>query len=157
MIYYLLAQVNKLKKEVPPMENDKNESDSLKQLASVSRRYIKLVDNYLAPHQLNSSLYYYILKLHVYGDLPQEKLVQLTGVNASNVTRAIKKLIDSQYLKRKENPNDRRGYVLSLTQEGHAIYPIIIEALQQANIAFFAPLNAEEQKSFIDSLNKLSD
>lgn len=131
--------------------------DTLKQLPTVSRRYVKLIDRYLAPYQLNSSLYYYILKLHDFGDLPQEKLVQLTGVNASNVTRAIKKLMDSDYIMRKENPDDRRGYLLSLTNKGAAIYQVIPEALQKANEDFFALLDLEEQTSFIEIINKLSE
>nr|WP_244925821.1 MarR family transcriptional regulator [Enterococcus xiangfangensis] len=134
-----------------------SEIDTLKQLPVVSRRYIKLIDNYLAPYQLNSSLYYYILKLHDFGDLPQEKLVQLTGVNASNVTRAIQKLMDNQYILRKENPEDRRGYLLSLTEEGGKMYQVILAALQKANEAFLAPLTPEEQRSFIAAVNKLSE
>ncbi|MDT2758184.1 MarR family winged helix-turn-helix transcriptional regulator [Enterococcus xiangfangensis] len=139
------------------MQHAISEIDTLKQLPVVSRRYIKLIDNYLAPYQLNSSLYYYILKLHDFGDLPQEKLVQLTGVNASNVTRAIQKLMDNQYILRKENPEDRRGYLLSLTEEGSKMYQVILAALQKANEAFLAPLTPEEQRSFIAAVNKLSE
>jgi Transcriptional regulators len=133
-----------------------NEADSLKQLPVASRRYIKLIDNNLAPYQLNSSTYYYLLKLHDFGDLPQEKLVQLTGVNASNVTRAVKKLMDSHYIERKKNPKDRRGYVLSLTNQGKEMYAVIIQALLKANEAFFAPLTIEEQAAFIGIINKLN-
>ncbi|MGX7204098.1 MarR family winged helix-turn-helix transcriptional regulator [Enterococcus pingfangensis] len=139
------------------MQHAISEIDTLKQLPVVSRRYIKLIDNYLAPYQLNSSLYYYILKLHDFGDLPQEKLVQLTGVNASNVTRAIQKLMDNQYVLRKENPEDRRGYLLSLTEEGSKMYQVILAALQKANETFFAPLTLEEQTTFIAAVNKLSE
>ncbi|MDT2676643.1 MarR family transcriptional regulator [Enterococcus dongliensis] len=139
------------------MHHEISKTDALKQLPIVSRKYIKLIDNYLAPYQLNSSLYYYILKLHDFGDLPQEKLVQLTGVNASNVTRAIQKLMDSQYVLRKENPEDRRGYVLSLTATGKEMYQVISEALQKANTVFFAPLTSEEQTAFIATINKLSE
>ncbi|MDT2602940.1 MarR family winged helix-turn-helix transcriptional regulator [Enterococcus dongliensis] len=139
------------------MHHEISKTDALKQLPIVSRKYIKLIDNYLAPYQLNSSLYYYILKLHDFGDLPQEKLVQLTGVNASNVTRAIQKLMDSQYVLRKENPEDRRGYVLSLTGTGKEMYQVISEALQKANTVFFAPLTSEEQTAFIATINKLSE
>ncbi|MDT2612491.1 MarR family transcriptional regulator [Enterococcus dongliensis] len=139
------------------LHHEISKTDALKQLPIVSRKYIKLIDNYLAPYQLNSSLYYYILKLHDFGDLPQEKLVQLTGVNASNVTRAIQKLMDSQYVLRKENPEDRRGYVLSLTATGKEMYQVISEALQKANTVFFAPLTSEEQTAFIATINKLSE
>ncbi len=138
------------------MPQGTNESDSLKKLPAVSRKYVKLIDDYLAPYQLNSSVYYYLLKLHDFGDLPQEQLVQLTGVNASNVTRGIQKLVENQYVERKENPHDRRGHLLSLTKAGHDMYEVITEALQKANRDFFAPLSTAEQITFIETINKLS-
>lgn len=130
--------------------------DALKKLPLTSRDYVKLVDRYLAPYQLNSSLYYYLIKLHAYGDLPQETLVQLTHLNASNVTRAVKKLLDLHYLTKKENPADRRAYLLSLTADGEKMYPIIKQCLQKVNEEFLSPLSAPEQKQFIALVNRLS-
>ena len=131
--------------------------DTLKKLPLVDRKYIKLIDRYLAPYQLNSSLYYYIVKLYDFGDLPQDRLVQLTGINASNVTRAIQKLSDLNYLTKKENPQDRRSVVLSLTAEGEKMYPIITDCLKRIHDEFLAPLTKEEQQQFIEFIERLAD
>ncbi|BCA86478.1 transcriptional regulator [Enterococcus saigonensis] len=138
------------------MDHDCNEIDILKKLPTVSRQYIQLIDRYLMSYELNSSLYYYILKLYDFGDLPQEKLVQLTGVNASNVTRALQKLMDSNYVIRKENPSDRRGYLLSLTPKGREMYHIILNNLKLVNEMFLQPLTPEEQNVFITAIHKLN-
>lgn len=87
------------------MDNTNINNDVLKNLPSVSRRYLKLIDQKLATYQLSSSTYYYIIKLYEFGDLTQDKLVRLTGLNPSNVTRAIQKLIFLDYIK---NSKSRR-------------------------------------------------
>lgn len=132
-------------------------TDTLRMLPLVSRDYVKLIDRYLIPYQLNSSLYYYIVKLYEFGDLPQDRLVQLTGVNASNVTRAIQKLSDLNYLAKKENPEDRRGFLISLTTEGKKMYPIISDCLIKIQSEFLAPLTKEEQHQFVNIINRLAD
>lgn len=129
--------------------------DLLKSLPSVSRKYLKIIDQNLAPYQLSSSLYYYITKLHDFGDLPQDKLVQLTGLSASNVTRAIQKLIALDYIKKAENPEDRRGFLLSLTNKGEDIYPVIKQALHSVHNQFLMPLTLLEKEHFIKIINKL--
>ncbi|MBO1307914.1 MarR family transcriptional regulator [Enterococcus sp. 669A] len=138
------------------MEANNERIDSLKKLPLISRDYVKLIDRYLIPYQLNSSLYYYIVKLYEFGDLPQDRLVQLTGINASNVTRAIQKLSDLNYLTKKENPEDRRGFLLSLTDEGKKMYPIIKECLKKVHNEFLAPLSKEEQQLFIEFIDRLA-
>lgn len=139
------------------MESENERIDSLKRLPLVSRDYIRLIDRYLIPYQLNSSLYYYIVKLYEFGDLPQDRLVQLTGINASNVTRAIQKLSDLGYLTKKENPEDRRGFLLSLTTEGEKMYPVIKECLKKVHDEFLAPLTKKEQQLFIEIIDRLAN
>lgn len=134
-----------------------NEMDLLKWLQIIQRKYAKKLDQKLISHHLSSSLYYYIVKLFEFGDLPQEKIVQLTGVNPSNVTRAIKKLIELNIIIKKENPNDRRGYLLSLTEEGKKMYPTIKKSLEEVNNDFLSSLPQKERKYFIESINKLGN
>lgn len=134
-----------------------NEKDLLKWLQVIRQSYIKKLDHKLIPYHLNSSLYYYIVKLFEFGDLPQEKIVQLTGVNPSNVTRAIKKLIDLNIIFKKENPNDRRGFLLSLTKEGEKLYPTIIESIEEVNNDLLSSFSQKERKHFIESIKKIAN
>lgn len=137
------------------MQDELETIESLKKLPLVSRDYTKQIDRFLAPYQLNSSLYYYLLKLHAYGDMPQEELVRLTSLNPSNVTRAVKKIQELDYVTKKTNPDDGRGYVLTLTETGTSLYPVIKECLQKANAAFLSPLTDTEQQQLIALINRL--
>ena len=136
------------------MANDLN--DALKDFPALSRQYTQTLDTALAPLGLSSSLYYYLLKLHEFGDLPQERLVQLTGVNASNVTRAIAQLVQQDYLTKRKNPKDGRGFVLALTAQGAAICPAILDRLATAQAQFLTPLAPQERNQFVALLQKLA-
>ena len=137
------------------MDNKDLNNDVLKNLPSLSRKYLKLIDQKLAAYQLSSSTYYYIIKLYEFGDLTQDKLVQLTGLNASNVTRAIQKLIFLDYIKRIQNPEDRRGFILSLDDKGDQLYPIIQSILLQVKDELLETLNSKEKEQFITLIKKL--
>lgn len=86
----------------------KTESN-LKWLGKLSRDYHKELDLELAPLRLNATNYYFIMKIHDHGGLPQEKLITLTGLNGSNVTRTTQKLIDLGFvIKEKKRPRSER-------------------------------------------------
>ncbi|KAF1303554.1 MarR family winged helix-turn-helix transcriptional regulator [Enterococcus sp. JM9B] len=131
------------------------EIDLLEWLPIISRNYTMTLDQQLLKIGLNSSLYYYVIKLYEFGDLPQEKLVRLTGVNASNVTRAVQKLIHSGLVTKKENPDDRRGFLLSLTTDGRTLYPQILDSLEKVTADFLAPLSPQQKDIFVQSLSLL--
>lgn len=135
----------------------KRKESNLKWLAKLSRDYQKELDQELAPLKLNSSNYYFIVKIHDYDGLPQEKLIVLTGLNGSNVTRTTQKLIDLGFVTKEKNDQDRRGFLLTLTDEGKALYPEVIEKVERARTNFLSLLTSEEQERFEELLGKLSD
>lgn len=148
----MFAQANEGERK---MTYENETIDLLKSISSINRKYINLVDQNLAQYELSSSTYYYIVKLYELGDLPQDKIVQLTGINASNVTRAIQKLLVLKYILKIENPKDRRKYFLSLTNKGRSMYQVIQKTLNEANTTLFQKLTSQEQKEFIYIISKI--
>ncbi|MEG1504219.1 MAG: MarR family transcriptional regulator [Enterococcus sp.] len=136
--------------------NEQQESN-LKWLAKLTREYQKSLDQALMPLRLNSSNYYFIMKIHDFGRLPQEKLASLTGLNGSNVTRTVQKLIDQGFVVKEKNEQDRRGFLLALTGVGEAIYGQVLVAVKDAQATFYTNLNTEEQELFEQLLGKLAE
>lgn len=130
---------------------------NLKWLAKITRDYNKELDRELAPLQLNSSNYYFIVKIHDHDGLAQEKLITLTRLNSSNVTRTTQKLIDLGFVTKEKNDQDRRGFLLTLTDEGKTVYTEVIEKVDRAQANFLSSLTSEEQETFEELLGKLSD
>jgi Transcriptional regulators len=75
------------------------DSDILKWL-SIANRYTRIaLDRQLQPYRLNASMYYYILRLHEQPRMTQDKLISLTYLNPSNVTRAVNQLVNLGYVR----------------------------------------------------------
>lgn len=107
-----------------------NDPDILKWL-SIANRYTRIaLDRRLQPYRLNASMYYYILRLHEQPKMTQDKLISLTYLNPSNVTRAINQLVNLGYVRKRQSKNDKRVYELSLTKKGERIYPEILQLRQ---------------------------
>ncbi len=90
------------------MEN-KGESN-LKWLAKLTRTYQKELDQALASLKLNSTNYYFIVKIHDYHHLKQEELIKLTGLDGSNVTRTIQKLTKMGLVTKEKNTQDEEVF-----------------------------------------------
>ncbi|QMU08680.1 MarR family winged helix-turn-helix transcriptional regulator [Levilactobacillus suantsaii] len=107
-----------------------NDSDVLKWL-SIANRYTRIaLDRRLQPYRLNASMYYYILRLHEQPRLTQDKLISLTYLNPSNVTRAVNQLVNLGYVRKRQSKRDKRVYELSLTRKGERLYPEIVKLRQ---------------------------
>ncbi|WP_165006049.1 MULTISPECIES: MarR family transcriptional regulator [unclassified Enterococcus] len=137
------------------MEN--RAESNLKWLAKLSRVYQKELDQKLAPLQLNSSNYYFIVKIHDYKKLKQEELIKLTGLDASNVTRTVQKLISIGLVTKEKSEQDRRSFVLELTEAGQTRYDHVIDTVEIAQKEFLSKLTSEEQELFEKLLGKLAE
>ncbi|MBP3792400.1 MAG: MarR family transcriptional regulator [Methanobrevibacter sp.] len=55
----------------------------------------------------------------------QDDLVNMFSQSKGNVAKVLKKLEDSDYIKREPNPENRRKYMLTTTEKGEEIVPKI--------------------------------
>ena len=69
------------------------------------------------------------------------KLAEALNVTPPNVTAIVNRLVKQELISREENPEDRRAYILSVTQKGTAL----LEGLQESGA-----------KRIVGILNKLS-
>ncbi|WP_395519869.1 MarR family winged helix-turn-helix transcriptional regulator, partial [Enterococcus faecium] len=136
------------------MEN-KGESN-LKWLAKLTRTYQKELDQALAPLKLNSTNYYFIVKIHDYHQLKQEELIKLTGLDGSNVTRTIQKLTKMGLVTKEKSTQDRRSFLLELTKKGQELHAQVVESVENAQKKFLSKLTADEQGTFEYLLGKLA-
>ena len=73
------------------------------------------------------------------------------------VNRAIKKLENLQHLKRRQNPNDRRSYNLSLTPTGRELYDKIVPTANNRYHELVSVLSHDELAGLNDQLSRLID
>jgi len=70
------------------------------------------------------------------------------GVPRANVTSVIDKLVGKELVSRQENPDDRRGQILSLTEEGRKR----VEELLEMQVTMFQRVLERMDEESLDSL-----
>lgn len=134
----------------------KDDIDILKWLGISSRLYSLKLDKELKKYNLNSSLYYYIVKIYANPGITQEKLSNLVYLNPSNITRAINQLIKLDYIKKSENKTDKRTSILNLTEKGKEIYPSILDTINSVQKELLDVIEENEQELFIEQIKKIA-
>jgi len=138
------------------MVTSSNDPDILKWL-SIANRYTRIaLDRRLQPYRLNASMYYYILRIHEQPRLTQDKLISLTYLNPSNVTRAVNQLVNLGYVRKRQSKADKRVYELSLTKRGEALYPDIVQLRQEVADSLLAAVPTDQHDALVAQIRQLA-
>lgn len=138
------------------MVTSSNDPDILKWL-SIANRYTRIaLDRRLQPYRLNASMYYYILRIHEQPRLTQDRLIALTYLNPSNVTRAVNQLVNLGYVRKRQSKADKRVYELSLTKRGEALYPEIVKLRQEVADQLLADVPAADHDALVAQIRQVA-
>ncbi|MGO1969877.1 MAG: MarR family winged helix-turn-helix transcriptional regulator [Levilactobacillus brevis] len=138
------------------MVTGSNDPDILKWL-SIANRYTRIaLDRRLQPYRLNASMYYYILRIHEQPKLTQDRLISLTYLNPSNVTRAVNHLVNLGYVRKRQSKTDKRVSELSLTKKGEALYPEIVKLRQEVADGLLTDIPAEQHEALVGQIRQVA-
>ncbi|MBU5274475.1 MarR family transcriptional regulator [Levilactobacillus brevis] len=138
------------------MVTGSNDPDILKWL-SLANRYTRIaLDRRLQPYRLNASMYYYILRIHEQPKLTQDRLISLTYLNPSNVTRAVNQLVNLGYVRKRQSKTDKRVSELSLTKKGEALYPEIVKLRQEVADGLLTDIPAEQHDALVGQIRQVA-
>ena len=99
---------------------------------------------------------YTLCLLEADSSLPMNSLTSMLSCDASNVTGIVDRLFLQKYIKREENPNDRRAKMITLTPKGAKLCEKITEALASYQPASLKGLTDEQKKQLLTLLTKTS-
>jgi DNA-binding MarR family transcriptional regulator len=80
---------------------------------------------------------------------------EITAMDKSKVSRAVKSLQEKGYINRQTDKNDNRAAYLSLTQQGKALYKKIVPKALDWENQLLAVLDKHEGEALLQVLNKL--
>jgi len=115
---------------------DTGDDSLVKWLVIAGRQVSQHLGQQLAQINVSASQYYYLLKIHDNPGLTQKELIEVEFINPSNVTRAIKQLVDQGLVSRHRSATDKRAQALQLTAEGQKMYPKIKAILDREEALF---------------------
>ena len=112
-------------------------------------------NNYLKEYDISPEQWSLIFRVVERSGLTQKELSDSTYKDQANITRSIDRLEQKGFLKRIENPNDRRSFQLIPTQDAIALVERIIPLSQAFNAQLTQGFSEEETKMLIALLNKV--
>ena len=87
--------------------------------------------------------------------LTASELVELSSMDKVQISRAIKKLEETNLLFRQEDPEDRRRIFLTLSRRGNDIFQELVPKVLQLEQDLLAGLTDEEQATLLGLMEKV--
>lgn len=82
-------------------------------------------------------------------------LGDITFMDKSKVSRAVKQMDEKGLLEKEKDPNDNRATYLSLSASGHTLYKQIVPKALNWENTLINTLSASEYRDFMNTLDKL--
>jgi DNA-binding MarR family transcriptional regulator len=115
----------------------------------------KLFTRKIFPHPIGPGQGAFLICLVQDNDMRQDDLVSLVGVDKAIGTRVIRKLNDAGYIRRRRDPEDHRAYLLTLTDKGAAMKPVILKVIDSVNMSLFQDFTEEERDTMHNYLDRM--
>lgn len=90
---------------------------------TVSRLITRVYQKYLDKLGLTYIQYIVLLCLWEEDNIPVGRLVQRLGLNTNTLTPLLKRMEQSKLISRTRSLVDERSIIISLTEQGHSLYP----------------------------------
>lgn len=126
--------------------------------AQTHRAMIRLLTTHLKTYQITPEQWTVLKRLNKHGDLTQKELSQVAEKDKATLTRILDILGRKKLIERKPNSQDKRSFLVGLTQTGELLYETVkptIEMLFSETIA--AGISEEELELFYHVLTRLRE
>ncbi|MCF8474342.1 MAG: MarR family transcriptional regulator [Emcibacter sp.] len=114
-----------------------------------------LEDNYSLKYNITGDSWRFMAMLACSAPISAKILGEHLGMDQVQVTRALSKLIENNYISRRTDPKDRRKVILNLSKRGVEVYQEIVMMAKDLEQKLMEDLSSEEQEKFRGILNRL--
>ena len=112
--------------------------------------------NIAEKHNLTVMQMYTLCLLESDNSIPMNSLSSMLNCDASNVTGLVDKLFHHKYIKREENPHDRRAKMITLTPKGAKLCEKIALSMASYQPSSLNKLTEAQKEQLLNLLNKTS-
>jgi DNA-binding MarR family transcriptional regulator len=114
------------------------------------------LDRALAPLGLHTREFW-LLALAGPGDIPQNEMASLCGLDPSSIVAILDSLEKRGWLRRQRNPRDRRIQWVQRTEAGDRLFHRALPRAQRAEAQQMAALSAARQRQLVTALRELAN
>lgn len=136
--------------DVEPME-------IIGRIKQTSQYLLREMDKTFSIHGLNGASFDVLATIRRSGEpygLSPSDLMASTMVTSGTMTNRIDQLVKAGHVERTPNPHDARGFIISLTNEGHVLIDRVLNDHVKTQAQLTAVLTEEDKKSLNSILRK---
>ncbi|MEL4304633.1 MarR family transcriptional regulator [Methanococcoides sp. LMO-2] len=123
---------------------------------SYLHRYAMIyLEKELKPYDIGSGQFSFLMHLYRMNGVNQESLSQSIKVDKATATRAIKRLVDEDYVFRQRDEEDRRSYRVFLTEKGRSIEPDMKKIAAEWQNVLLSDFDEGQRKDIMNSLETM--
>ncbi|MDY0139097.1 MAG: MarR family transcriptional regulator [Candidatus Izemoplasmatales bacterium] len=123
----------------------------------ISKYHHRFLDERLKDLDINRSEAPYIKIIYKSNQIKMNDLISRFFFHKSHTTRVIKALVSQGYIEKRVDPDDKRGYILEITESGKIIAEKIIKALDEWEALMDSFLEDEEEEFLLHIRKKIYD
>ena len=95
--------------------------------------------------------------LSIKGISTPTELARYTGLTSGSATTMLDRLERAQFIRRKPNPEDRRGVLIEITKKWSETAGPLVRGVQQAHLELIASYSDEELETIADFLTRFTN
>lgn len=134
------------------------ENESIgKYIAAINRSTQSLMNSKLDGINIGSGQHDFLYIIINNEGINQKELSDRLKIGKSTTTKAVKKLMDSGYIKRERDINDKRNYQIFLTERGKYIAPLVKLTFEELVEVYTKGFTQEESTYINEMLKKILD
>ncbi len=117
----------------------------------ISKYHHRFLEERFKGMAINRSEAPYLKMIYKHNQIKMNDLIQKFFYHKSHTTRAIKRLVEDGYVVKTIDPEDKRGFILTITDKGKAIGAKLVQIISDWDKLMSSFLEKEEQE-FIEKL-----
>lgn len=135
-----------------------NQQKSIGRLVSCIHRNARIYfQNELEVLDLGSGQIHFLMILYKKDGVNQETLAERLNIDKATCARAIKKLESQGYITRKINPEDKRAYIIYLTEKAKKLKPTIGKIRKNWTKNLLKGFTEKEEKQLFEYLERIAN
>ncbi|MEM7801867.1 MAG: MarR family transcriptional regulator [Chloroflexota bacterium] len=115
------------------------------------------LSKFLAEYQISPEQWYILFKLYENPGRSQNQLADPNLNDHPNITRMVDGLQGRDLLKRTQDPNDRRRYLLYLTESGEGLMEDLFPRVIELRASIFANISDAEIEMLVSIMHRIDD
>ncbi|MFH1321449.1 MAG: MarR family transcriptional regulator [Bacteroidota bacterium] len=128
-------------------------------LGHTAKSYLGAISKKLSHLEMDSHFHIHIIVVidKTDGTLSQQEIANALQLDKTSVLRIIDNLSEKGFVKRTKKPDDRRAYIIKLTDMGKRLLPRIYKAVDELNKEALSGLTGKQIKAFysvLEAINK---